>query len=245
MYRGYTCLWRKSWSNAALAEPGKRFSRFEAWLYITNVLASGKDDDALGLKRGEFASSIRQLTACFNWSIGAVHRFLEILRQNSMIMRVEHSAEHLAEHPGEQEAGHFIVCNYETYNSPRNAERNTQRNSERNAERNTYKEVLKESIKKEKKDRHTSSDDDERASSKILFEIYQQNNQSLPEVKALTSERLKKCRSRINQAVSNGCLEQYLADFTEAVKKAHKRLFFAEKARVVGGRASIGLLPIK
>jgi hypothetical protein len=50
-------------------------------------------------------------------------------------------------------------------------------------------------------------------SPKILFEIHQQQNQSLPEVKVLSSERLKKCRSRIDQAVRDGCLEQYLADF--------------------------------
>jgi len=57
-------------------------------------------------------------------------------------------------------------------------------------------------------------------SPKILVEIYQQQNLSLPEVKAFTSERLKKCRSRINQAVRDGCLERYLEDFREAVKKA-------------------------
>ena len=53
------------------------------------------------------------------------------------------------------------------------------------------------------------SDDGDRVSSKTLLEIYQQQNLSLPEVKALTAERLKKCRSRINQAVRDGCLEQY------------------------------------
>ena len=47
----------------------------------------------------------------------------------------------------------------------------------------------------------------------------------LPEVKALTSERLKKCRLRINQAVRDGCLEQYLADFLAAVKKAQQTPF--------------------
>jgi hypothetical protein len=224
MYRGYTCLYRKIWSNAVLAEPGKRFSRLEAWLYITNVLATGKDDEAAGLKRGEFVASIRQLGECFNWSVGSVHRFLETLSQNSMIMRVEHSAEHLVE----QETGHFSICNYETYNSPRYTERNTLRN----AERNTFKEVLKESINKTKNTHvpafaeasafaKASAD----ASPKILVEIYQQNNQSLPEVKALTSERLKKCRLRINQAVRDGCLEQYLADFLAAVKKAQQTPF--------------------
>jgi hypothetical protein len=69
------------------------------------------------------------------------------------------------------------------------------------------------------------ADTGDRVSSKTLLEIYQQQNLSLPEVKALTAERLKKCRSRINQAVRDGCLEQYLADFTSAVKKAQQTPF--------------------
>jgi hypothetical protein len=81
------------------------------------------------------------------------------------------------------------------------------------------------------------SADGARVSSKILVEIYQQQNQSLPEVKALTAERLKKCRSRIDQAVRDGCLEQYLADFTAAVKKAQQTPFLrGEGSR--GWRAS-------
>ena len=244
MHRGYTCLWRKIWSNAVLAEPGKRFSRLEAWLYITNVLAAGMDDQAAGLKRGEFVASVRLLAECFNWSIGAVHRFLETLLQNSMIMRVEH----LAEHPAEQEAGHFSVCNYDSYNAPRYAERNT----ERNAERNTFKEVLKENKIKDtpapgsaavpaacglESAAGTAALPGACVSPKILLEIYQQHNQALPEVKALTVERLRKCRSRINQAVRDGCLEQYLSDFVAAVQKAQSTPFLrGEGAR--GWRAS-------
>jgi hypothetical protein len=206
MHRGYTCLWRRIWSNAILAEPGKRFSRMEAWLYITNVLAAGVDDQAAELKRGEFVASVRRLAECFNWSRGAVLRFIETLSQNSMIMRVGHSAG--------QEAGHFTVCKYETYNFPRNAERDTKRD--------TFKEVFKESKNKIK---DTCAPAGACVSPKILFDIFQQHNQSLPEVKALTSERLKKCRTRINQAVRDGCLDQYLADFTEAVKKAQQTPF--------------------
>ena len=237
MHRGYTCLHRKIWSNAVLAEPGKRFSRLEAWLYITNVLATGMDDQDAGLKRGEFVASIRFLAKAFNWSHPMAQRFVDQLLENSMIMRVIHQSIH----PAIQEAGHFSVCNYETYNSPRYAERNT----ERYAERYKIKEVLKESIKKEIKDTPGSAKAPAFAkapagvcvSPKILVEIYKQNNQSLPEVKALTSERLKKCRSRINQAERDGCLEQYLADFTEAVKKAQQTPFLrGEGAR--GWRAS-------
>jgi hypothetical protein len=43
--------------------------------------------------------------------------------------------------------------------------------------------------------------------------------------KALTSERLKKCRSRINQAARDGCLERYLEDLREAVTKAQQTPF--------------------
>jgi hypothetical protein len=216
MHRGYTCVWRKIWSNAALCEPGRRFSRLEAWLYITNFLAAGKDDAATGLKRGEFVASIRQLVDSFNWSQGAVQRFLDTLVQNSMIKRVVRQAVHQTI----QGAGHFSICKYETYNSPRYAGRYT----DRYAERDTYKEVFKES-KRNINNTPLPADAGVCVSPKILVDIYQQHNQALPGVKAVTAERLRRCRSRINQAVRDGCLEQYLADFVAAVKKAQSTPF--------------------
>jgi len=221
MHRGYTCLWRKVWWNPLFFRPGKKFSRFEAWLYITNMLATGTDGGG-GRSRGEFVATMRQCADIWSWSPSMVFRFLRLLEEHQMISRVEH--------PAEQGAEHFIICNYEIYNPVRNRERNTRRN--------TNKEVVKKGLK-EVKQRHTPlpADADVCVSPKILFDIYQQQNHSLPEVKALTSERLKKCRSRINQAVRDGCLEQYLADFTEAVKKAQQTPFLrGEGAR--GWRAS-------
>ena len=138
-----------------------------------------------------------------------------------------------AEHPASQEAGHFTVCNYETYNPSRVAERDTKWDTSRD----TIKEVFKENIK----DTRQPAGAGVCVSPKILVEIYQQHNQALPEVKALTSERLRKCRSRINQAVRDGCLEQYLADFVAAVKKAQLTPFLrGEGAR--GWRAGFDWL---
>ena len=51
-----TYLRRKVWSNPLLCDPWKKFSRLEAWLYLTNVLAAGVDDQAAGLKRGELSA---------------------------------------------------------------------------------------------------------------------------------------------------------------------------------------------
>jgi hypothetical protein len=198
------------------------------------MLASGIDDEAAGLRRGEFIASVRQLAVSFHWSVGAVHRFLDTLLQNSMIMRVEHQVEHLAE----QEAGHFSVCNYGTYNP----HRDTSRNTKRNTGRNTFKEVLKESSNNNINSKDTHNTQKPAAagacvSPQILLAMFQQNNQALPEVKALTAERLRKCRSRIHQAVSDGCLEQYLEDFGAAVNKAQSTPFLrGEGAR--GWRAS-------
>jgi hypothetical protein len=217
MNRGYTLVWRKLWANPLLCEPGKRFSKLEAWLYLTNVLAAGMDDETAGLKRGEFIASIRFLAKTFNWSHAMAQRFIDQLLENSMIARVIRESIR----PAIQDTGHFIICNYETYNQARYAERY----GKRYAERYKIKEVIKESIKEVKKDTHVPAEAGVSVSPKKLVEIYQQQNQSLPEVKALTSERLKKCRSRINQAVRDGCLEQYLADFTSAVKKAQQTPF--------------------
>ncbi len=59
----------------------------------------------------------------------------------------------------------------------------------------------------------------------ILFEIFDQENKQLPQVKVRSRERMAKCRSRINQAVSSGCLEQYLTDFRAAVSKGQSTPF--------------------
>jgi len=229
MNRGYTFLWRKTWANPLFQEKGKSFSHFEAWLYLTNVLATGMDDEAAGLKRGDFIVSVRYLARCFNWSHGMAQRFLDLLLENSMISRVVRPAVH----PAVQETGHFIVCNYGTYNPARY----TRRNSQRYADRYKIKEVINARIKKVGEDTHSPAARNMPVSPKILLEIFQQQNQSPPEVKALTAERLRKCRSRIDQAVRDGCLEQYLTDFTAAVKKAQQTPFLrGEGAR--GWRAS-------
>jgi hypothetical protein len=227
--RGYTLIWRKLWANPLFCEPGKKFTRLEAWLHLTNVLATGIDDPDAGLSRGEFRASVRRLARLWNWSPSATFRFLRLLEENRMISRVKH----LAEHQTEQEAEHFIICSYSTYNP----ERNSKRNSERNAQRNTIKEGIKEVVNEVEKDTHLPAEAGVHVSPKILVEVYQKQNQSLPEVKALTAERLKKCRSRIDQAVRDGCLEQYLTDFAVAVKKAQQTPFLrGEGAR--GWRAS-------
>jgi hypothetical protein len=242
MRRGYTLLWRKIWANPLLVEPGKKFSRLEAWLYIVNVLAAGMDDEKTGLKRGEFVASIRFLSKTFNWSHAIAQRFIDQFLENSMIARLIRESTR----PAVQDAGHFIICNYGTYNQTRY----TERYGERYADRYNIKEVIKEGLKEvEKKDTPAFAEASagmrvpagrsfsEGRSPKTLIEIYKQQNQLLPEVKAHTSERLKKCRSRIDQAVRDGCLEQYLADFTEAVKKAQQTPFLRGEG-VRGWRAS-------
>jgi hypothetical protein len=130
MHRGYTCLWRKIWANTVLVEPERQFTRLEAWLFITNMLAAGVDNPAAGRKRGEFVASIRFLARTFNWSQAMAQRFLDQLLESSMIERVI------------REARRFSVCNYETYNAPRD--------TERYAERYKYKKGFKESKNKEK-----------------------------------------------------------------------------------------------
>jgi hypothetical protein len=68
MNRGYTLLWRNTWTNPLLCEPGKKFSRLNAWLYLTDFLAAVKDNEAAGLKRGEFILGVRHLVSRFKWT---------------------------------------------------------------------------------------------------------------------------------------------------------------------------------
>jgi len=188
MDRGYTLQWRKSWDNPVLKEPGKVFSKYEAWLYIVNVLANGIERN--GMQRGEFEASYRYMARAWNWTVNKTYRFINTLIDENMLHRIEHQIEHQIEH--------FIVCEYETYNPTQNTKQNTKQNKS------------KEGIKEVKiKD-----------TCQCLFDIYQQENNRLPGVKAFTDERKRKCQSRINRAERDGRLEQFLPDFREAVRKA-------------------------
>ena len=59
---------RKHQANPQPCEQGKKFSRLEAWLYLTDFLAADKDNEAAGLKRGEFIVSVRRLVSRFKWT---------------------------------------------------------------------------------------------------------------------------------------------------------------------------------
>jgi hypothetical protein len=72
----------------------EKFTRLEAWLYPTIVLATGMDDPNAGLSRGEFRASVRRLAPLWNWSPSATFRFMRLLEENGMISRVKHSGEH-------------------------------------------------------------------------------------------------------------------------------------------------------
>jgi hypothetical protein len=208
MKRGYIRLYRKIKDCEILQERNKRYSRFEAWIYL--VLNKAQGIDGNGLLRGEFEASMRELAQKWKWSKSAVERFMVDLQKgpDQMIARLGH----LAGQSAGQSAGHFIICKYDTYNPLRDSQRDTSWDSQRD----TYKEVLnqdKENIKE--------SRPPETADTRVLFEIYDQENKKLPQV-TRTSDRTAKCRSRINQALRKGCLEQYLKDFRAAVAKAQR-----------------------
>ncbi len=158
MNRGYTLLWRKCWDNPVLKDRGKRFSKFEAWLYLVNVCARGMASD--GLERGEFRASYRYLGKAWRWSVDAVFRFIRNLEAAEMIKRgsewSNNRAERPAEHQPEHFAEHFIICNYSTYNPPPNTLPNAPPNTLPNEVKKVLKKV-KEGINREVRKRATST----------------------------------------------------------------------------------------
>jgi hypothetical protein len=71
-------------------------------------------------------------------------RFIEQLLENSMIARVIRDSIR----PAIQEAGHLIICNYETYNQARYSDRY----AKRYAEQYKIKEGIREGLKEVEKD---------------------------------------------------------------------------------------------
>jgi len=160
MNRGYALLWRKVWANPLLCEPGKKFSRLEAWPYIINALAAGKENEKTGLSRGEFAASSRYLATKWNWPRTSMQRFFRELEAAGMITRINTDLGHQGGQSAGRHEGHFIVQNYETYNPART----TDRAGSRAISRTNIKEVVKEGFKEvEKKDTHMPSADGDRS----------------------------------------------------------------------------------
>lgn len=116
--RGFVLLWRKAWDNPILKEPGKPFSKREAWFHICSVLANGKERD--GIPRGEFQVSYRYLARAWCWNVAKTHRFIAALIAAGMLEKVKHQMK--------QEMEHLKVCNYTIYNPVRNANCNTKCN---------------------------------------------------------------------------------------------------------------------
>lgn len=136
MERGYIRLWRKIDDCRELQEPGKIYSKFEAWVDIVMNLARGTDNG--DLKRGEFDASCRFLSRAWRWDLHKTHRFITALCASGMLERVQRRAQRIPQRTAQR----FRVCNYETYNPLRNANDNANDNAQRNK--------LKEGLKKEK-----------------------------------------------------------------------------------------------
>jgi hypothetical protein len=123
-----------------LKERGKRFSRLEAWLYLTNIAARGVASEGIG--RGEFISSYRYLGKAWLWSVDSVWRFMKALEASKMIAKwPKTSAEREAEHHPEHFAEHFIICNYEIYNPSPNGKPNAPPNTQPNKVNKVLKKV--------------------------------------------------------------------------------------------------------
>lgn len=130
MDRGYIKLWRKIDDCEALKERGKVFSKKEAWIHMLMTMAQGVDNGEV--KRGEFQASYRYLGKAWLWDVHKVYRFIKSLEAENMLSRKQISVQHPAQHLAQQEAQHFIICNYDLYNPQRNTDDNTQRNTSRN-----------------------------------------------------------------------------------------------------------------
>ena len=173
MESGYTRLYRKLWKNPVLNEPNKPFSRREAWLHLVNVQAQGIARN--GLKRGEFEASIRYLARSWNWSKTKVERFMADLQngESPMIMRLGQQTGHFAGHFAGQQTGHFIICEYETYNPIRDTSRDSKRDTLRDSKRDKLNKRLKERQNKEKGDSQETGemDPERKAELRRIFAI--------------------------------------------------------------------------
>jgi hypothetical protein len=105
--------------NHSTVGAGKRFSEFEAWVWLLFEaawkpqrvrLTNGRAVEILELKRGQVAHSLRYMAVAWGWSVKRVRTFLYRLKMDSQI---------------DTQTGHLqtviTLCNYERYQTPKEA----------------------------------------------------------------------------------------------------------------------------
>lgn len=92
----------------------KPYSKGQAWIDMI-LLANHKDkkttygNQVIKVKRGEFVRTERDLANRWGWSQPTTHRFLKVLKNESMIDKKVN-----------QSTNHITICNYEGYQNPKN-----------------------------------------------------------------------------------------------------------------------------
>lgn len=111
MDKGYLKLYRSAFNHWTWDED-RKFSKFEAWLFIIKE-ARFKDCTILDgftmvdVNRGQLYVSVSFLARAWNWSKSQVQRFLEVLVQDGMITTEKHKI---------SKQNIITVSNYEFYN---------------------------------------------------------------------------------------------------------------------------------
>jgi hypothetical protein len=138
--RGFVLFYRSFWDNNELKEPGRPFSKREAWLYLFSNLANGIDRN--GVPRGEFKASIRFLCQAWNWDRDKVHRFLIFLRKSNMINALDGNRNVIAigQNIG-QNIGHFTICNYSSYQDISDTKSDTKSDKSKQCIKQSIKEI--------------------------------------------------------------------------------------------------------
>ena len=121
MRSGYIKLWRQIVCSRHW--PSGTFTKFEAWIDMILLLASGTNGD--DVERGSFLASQRFLSKRWGWSQSRVKRFLHDCEDKGEIEMTQQST-----HLVTQRMTRVTICKYEYFNPTANRKENREMTQE-------------------------------------------------------------------------------------------------------------------
>lgn len=195
---GFILKARKTLSNSVLADGPPLYSKLWDWMLMQ---AFWKDGD--NLKRGQFATSTRQMQEAVSWKIGYRKRLPT--RQEIRSSYEAFTNNHMINHTKTTRGMVITICNYDIYQNPANYEQPTEQPDGHTTNNQVATHDREEGYKKDKKERKTGDckqspviepDDIPTCPQKDIVSLYHEILPMCPEVKIWGVTREKLLRTR-------------------------------------------------
>lgn len=180
--KGWFLIHRQIWDDFDDEFPAERFTEREAWVWFISAAAYEDkqvffNKKMIDLKRGDFATSIRQLCKTFQWGNTKVENFIKRLEKTGKISRQRQDGRYTS----------ITICNYGIYQDQQNIDKTQTKTHSRRTQ-----DADKTRLKNIKEDKELKENIIK------VYDFYIRHSKRNPNSYKLTDKRKGKIKARFN-----------------------------------------------